>query len=89
MLGIQSRPASQPTRYLSVVREEAFIALAVDPMGQTLPPAFYTTEEANRLPLRQGIVDQPVLPPQYLGETYILHGPEVDELNFGPGLSPS
>jgi hypothetical protein len=82
-------PAQRPSpRDILALCEEAFIALAVDPMGQTLPPAFYTTEEANRLPLRQGIVDQAGLPPQYLGETYVLHGPEIDELNFGPGLSP-
>lgn len=83
-------PADRPRpREILAMCDEAYSALAVDPLGQTLPPAFYTADLHRRHVLQPPQNTPRATPPRYIGETYAAHGPEVDELGLGPGSSPA
>ena len=82
-------PADRPTaRHLLGLCRMALDALAWDPSPMSLPPALYNIDFTTRFALQTDIKPRGrfTMPP-YIGETHAPAGPDIDELNFGPGLT--
>ena len=82
-------PADRPNaRHLLGLCKMALDALAWDPSPASLPPALYNIDLNTRFPLQPDIMPRGrfTIHP-YLGDTHAPAGPDIDELNFGPGLT--